>query len=77
MPKLFHSRLYQMGRYNACMEVIGIIEDSCSYYNSIINDTSVPIQDKKNAAYTVAALRAIELDINMEILPNIKGGKNG
>lgn len=77
MSNLFHSRLYHMGRYNACMEVIGIIEDYCSYYNSIISDNSVPIQDKKNAAHTVACLRGIELEINMEILPNIKGGKNG
>lgn len=43
MSKLFHSRLYQMGRYNACMEIIGIIEHYCAYYNNIISDTSVPI----------------------------------
>lgn len=77
MSKLFDSKLYQMGRYNACMEVIGIIEDSCAYYTSIMRDTSVPIQDKKNAAHTIASLRAIELEINMEVLPSIKGRKNG
>lgn len=72
MPKLFYSRLYQMGRYNACTEIIGIIENYCSYYNSIISDTSVPIQDRKNAAHTVACLRGIELEINMEILPSVR-----